>query len=464
MVEGQATVVGEVRREVLTAEAVPLSSVQAQLWREQAGRPDLPMWVAHCVELSRDETNGDALGAGELDVARLREASRLAAAELGSGLLRLVTVDGTPHQVLDPTLDADPDYLDLRGEPAPRAAAEAWMRAELDTPDPQLARIAVLRVDDTRYLWFSRFHPTILDGFGAVTLLARAAELYDAAVTGTQARPDRALGPAAIADLERDYEASARRTADAAYWSERLAGAPAGTSLADAAQAAESGPASDPVRTGDDRYVHAERPGMAGLLVDAERRYGTGAAALAASALAAYLARVTGRSDVVLDLPLPARMSAGLRYSGGALENAVPLRLHVAAGATVAELIVDTHQALVGAVQHQRFRFAPDRASRPVGPVLRVALATRVLRLHGQQVELREMSTSAVEDLRVELAERPDGSVRVAFTANPNRYDGAELVRHHRQFTRLFARMLEADPSTEIGDLRIEPRVRLHVV
>lgn len=464
---------------VVGSEPVPLASGPGELWRAQVQRPDLALWVAHCVEIRCAETGGaetgGAAGVGSgsgarLDVDRLRAASRCATAELGTGLVRLVEVDGLPHQLFDPTLDVEPDYLDLRDEASPRAAAEAWMRAELTGPvdfgNGRLARIAVLQIGDAHHLWFSRAHRTVLDGFGAVTLLSRAAELYDAATGGGAARPNRALAPSAIDDLDRGYAVSQRRSTDAAYWAERLAGAPVYTGLAGEVAPGfgpgELAPA-DGSRRGD-LTVDAVLPGGSDLLVAAERRYGLGSAALAASALAAYLARVTGRTDLVLDLPVPARMGAGLRYSGGSRENTVPLRLHAPVDATVGELLADAHQALVGAVQHQQFRVAAGDGPVAHGPLLQVALSPREIRLTGLDVEIRDLSTSPVVDLRVELAECPDGIVRLGFTANPYRYDEGTLARHHRRFLWLFTRLLEAAPSDLIGELRTEPKVPLRVV
>lgn len=444
---------------------VLLASGPGELWRAQVQRPDLALWVAHCVEIRGAEDDGSGSGS-RLDVDRLRAASRRATGELGTGLVRLVEVDGLPHQLFDPTLEVEPDYLDLRDEVSPRAAAEAWMRAELTGPvdfgSDRLTRIAVLQIGDAHHLWFSRAHRTVLDGFGAVTLLARAAELYDAVTGGGAARPNRALAPSAIDDLDRGYAASQRRSTDAEYWADRLLGAPAYTGLAGEVAPGELTPPDGPRR--GDLTVDAVLPGGSDLLVAAERRYGLGSAALAASALAAYLARETGRTDLVLDLPVPARMGAGLRYSGGSRENTVPLRLHVPADATVGELLADAHQALVGAVQHQQFRVAAGDGPVAHGPLLQVALSPREIRLAGLDVEIRDLSTSPVVDLRVELAECPDGIVRLGFTANPYRYDEGALARHHRRFLWLFTRLLEAAPSDLIGELRADPKVPLRVV
>ncbi|MGW9426134.1 hypothetical protein ACWGSU_33105, partial [Streptomyces koyangensis] len=62
---------------------------------------------------------------GELDIARLHRASARAAGETGSGYVRLLEVDAEPRQLVDTTLDDTPEYVDLRSEPDPRAAALA---------------------------------------------------------------------------------------------------------------------------------------------------------------------------------------------------------------------------------------------------------------------------------------------------------------------------------------------------
>ena len=72
----------------------PLSAAQRGIWFAQHIAGDTPISIAQYVELS-----------GEIDHTLLTEAVRQTGREFGTGYLRLVDVDGRPHQVVDLSLD-----------------------------------------------------------------------------------------------------------------------------------------------------------------------------------------------------------------------------------------------------------------------------------------------------------------------------------------------------------------------
>lgn len=157
------------------SDTFPLSPSQLSLLVAQQLRPEVPVTIAQYVDVD-----------GPLDIAVLTAASKQTGREIGSGYLRLVEVDGTPRQWLDVDMDDHLDVVDLRGEPDPEAAAQDWMHREHTTPmDPfvdRLVRMAVLLLRDNRYYWYSRIHHVALDGFGAMSMMNRTAEIYTASV------------------------------------------------------------------------------------------------------------------------------------------------------------------------------------------------------------------------------------------------------------------------------------------
>ena len=185
------------------AGAFPLSAAQRGIWFAQHLAGSAPISIAQYVEVI-----------GALDVAALSAASVRSGREFGSGFLRLIEVDGVPFQLVDESLSGEPAYIDMRGEADPDAAAQDWMRAEFTAPlhilRDRVVNAAVLQIGDNHYYWYSRIHHIALDGFAAMTLVARTAELYSAAVAGVEPPESRAEDLAAIVASDLQYRGSDR--------------------------------------------------------------------------------------------------------------------------------------------------------------------------------------------------------------------------------------------------------------
>ncbi|MET8560159.1 condensation domain-containing protein [Streptomyces flaveolus] len=69
-----------------------------------------------------------------------------------------------------------------------------------------------------------------------------------------------------------------------------------------------------------------------------ERR--TGWPVVVTAITAAYMARMTAREEVVLGLPVAARLTPAERRAPGTASNTVPLRITVSAGVSLADLLV----------------------------------------------------------------------------------------------------------------------------
>src|SRR6184192_2411530 len=93
----------------------PLSSAQLGLWYAQRLDPGVPLSEAQYIDMR-----------GGLDLEVLRQAAIVAAREFGSGIVRLAEIDGVPRQIVDPAVEPEVAYLDLRERPDPVAAALDW--------------------------------------------------------------------------------------------------------------------------------------------------------------------------------------------------------------------------------------------------------------------------------------------------------------------------------------------------
>ncbi len=424
---------------VWPSEMFPLSAAQRGMWFAQHLLGDVPIVIAQYVEV----------GIADLDIGLLARIGPAALRELGTGLLRIVEWDGEPLQTVDESLGFEMTHLDFRSDPDPRAAALAWMRAECSNPidllHDRLIRSAMLRVADDCYFWYSRIHHIALDGFGAMTFMNRAAELYTAAVEGRAPAEFTASGLREVVEEEARYRTSSRFETDRKYWAERSHNLPPTISLA--GRAAEIGAQS--------LVSSAPLPAAttAALQSLTDREPGATFATAAVAAVAAFLARLTGQDDVVLSLPVSARTTARLRRSGGMIANVLPIRLSVGDETTSVDLMRRTQRELTGALRHQRYRHEDIRRDAGVlggrrgffGPSINIMMFHDEIRLGPSIGRLHVLTTGPVEDLAVNIYPGVAGDVaQVDFEANPNLYTEQELRGHHVRFLEFFAAFASA--------------------
>ncbi|MFE7802167.1 amino acid adenylation domain-containing protein, partial [Nocardia sp. NPDC057440] len=424
---------------------MPLSAGQRGLWLAQQLSPNVPICEAQYLEFH-----------GDLDLEILRKASIQTGNEFQSGYLRLVEVDGEPHQLFDPSLASPGPVIDMRGEPDPMAAALQWMRREytapLDMTRDRLVAWVVVQVGDRHFLWYLRIHHVALDGYAAMTIVNRVAALYTEALGGQAAEPNRAADLRTLYEADRSYRESTRFTSDQAYWVDRLAGVADESSLA-------AGYA--PARA-DSVVARAELPTMTVERIDhSAKAMGATPAAVVIAAFGSYLARMTGRDEVVVNIPVSGRTTAVLRRSGGVFVNVVPLPIVLGKGDTVATLVRRVQSDLIGALRHQRCGLIDIRAAvghngqrRFAGPVVNVMFFPQELRLGSMTAEFHILSSGPVEDLLVDLYQTGDPPQTILhFLANPNLYTGPELSAHYTRFGQFLDAFAAAAPDTDLGQV-----------
>ncbi|KAF0846566.1 non-ribosomal peptide synthetase [Nocardia caishijiensis] len=426
----------------------PLSAAQRGIWFAQHIAGDTPISIAQYVELS-----------GAIDHALLTEAVRRTGREFGTGFVRLVDIDGQPHQLVDPTLEADIAELDLRGEPDPEAAAHAWMRAEysapLDMTRDRLVRLAMLRIAEDRWFWYSRMHHIVLDGMGALALVQRTGELYNAAFEGREPPPAKAEPLQRIVEADLAYRSSDRFAADREYWRTHLTDLPDPVTLAGRAAEVDSHPT---------RVAGALPAETSALLDSVAAEINSGVAPTVVAAFGAYLAAMTGAPEVVLSLPVSARTSATLRRSGGMLANVVPLRVALGPTTTVGAAILAVQSELTGALRRQRYRqediirdlgWSMDEAA-SFGPAVNLMMVDTKIALGPVVGRLHVLTSGLIDDLFVNLYPGMGGeSTHIDLQGNGNLYSATELAAHHDRFLRFLHRFLAAGPEAPLSSVHV---------
>ncbi|MGW0045427.1 condensation domain-containing protein, partial [Rhodococcus sp. NPDC003348] len=430
------------------SEPFPLSAAQRGMWFAQHLVPDVPVTIAQYIEIE-----------GDFDIDVLRRVGPAVAREFGTPLLRIVEIDSEPYQVVDDTLDDEMPYRDLRGEIDPHAAAMEWMlqdySATMDLLTERLIRGAVLQLGDRHYYWYFAIHHIALDGFGAVTFMARMAEVYTAAVLGRDPAPSVASDLIAVNEAEDKYRESTRFQSDREYWMSRATDLPAPLTLSNRTGRLE-------VRS---RLVGGALPDqILTALDDAVTRHNSADTAITVAAMAVYLADMTGATAIVLSLPVSARTTAVLRRSGGMVSNVVPLRISVTPETTVGELVAQVGLEMTGALRHQRYRHEDirrdigdlDGGRGFFGPAINIMNFHTEITLGRETGKFHVLSTGPVEDLSINIYPSVVGrSTRVDFEANPHCYTEDELQAHHGRFLRVLDQFVHADATTPVADIEL---------
>lgn len=418
-----------------SAGRLDLSPAQRGIWYAQQLAPENPMYqIGQFVEIE-----------GPLDVPALADA--VARAVAGTDALNMAFGEdhAGPFQLPRPN-PAGLEVTDLSGAKDPEAEARVLMDSDLgrarDVVTDELLHTELIRLSDDRHFFYQRVHHLMLDGYSAVLVLQRVAELYHGLLEEPENAGNNTTTPAfgALAELlaaEDYYAGSDTADVDRAYWEDQLRDAPAAAGLA------------------------GRPPGAASSLVRAARTLPDAAAAALQSAAgsapalvlttaALYLHRITGERDVSVALPVTARRGKLAKSTPSMLSNIVPIRMAVEPGATVRDTITATGATLRGAVVHQRGRFEDLNAhSGYRGPSVNILPVLDDISFGAARGTVNILSTGPIDDLSIIVHGLDAGSAagtgkapakpgpRVQFEANAALYTKPQLEEHLDRFVRL---------------------------
>ncbi|MFD6456762.1 amino acid adenylation domain-containing protein [Streptomyces roseolus] len=338
-----------------------------------------------------------------------------------------------------------------------RQRAQPWDLASGDT-----CRHTLIPLGGDRALLHLRYHHLALDGYGAALYLDRLATVHRALRTGQQPPPCAFAPLARLVEEDRAYRSSARHRADADHWRDRFADLPRPTSLADATvPAVPTVPAS---LAAPDELRHTVRLSAArsAALRRASDRSGRPWAVYATAAVAAFLSRLAPGEEVVVGLPVTARVTPAAVRTPGMLANVVPLRLPVRQGMSMAALLELTAAEISTTLRHQRHRTEDiGRAlglhgAPPATTLVNVMAFAPVLDFGDCRAPVHQLSAGPVEDLVVNLLGTPGdgGELEITLAANP-RLHSADAVASLAARLADFLTRAGQDPEAPLGRTRL---------
>ncbi|MEU5219891.1 condensation domain-containing protein, partial [Streptomyces sp. NPDC020807] len=418
-------------------EFIELMGGQLGIWYAQQLAPEnRSFFLAEYIEIH-----------GPVDHALLVRAAELRIHETETARLRLKTLDGTPAQYLHDAADYPVRTVDLSGETDPRAAARAWMDADLRRPAEldggPLYNAAIITLGEELHYWYIRVHHLVFDGQSGVVAAARGAEIYDALLEGRDPA-EGALAPFSVLhEDDRAYRTSAQYDEDRLYWLDRLAGHPA----LDGGDAYKSRRAQHaPLRHTDGIDTDA-----ADSLKRGARRLRTSFPGLMIAAAALYQHRVTGEREITVGLPVRARGDRRTLAVPGMTSNILPLRLSIGPRTTVEDLVRQTSRAVRDGMRHQRYRYRDMLGDLKItdgdlcGLHINVMAFDYDLRFGTCPTVTHNLSTGPVDNLRIDVYDR--GGMQINVDANPDAHDLDEAAAVSRHYLNVATWLAHAEPT-----------------
>ncbi|HEX2271294.1 MAG TPA: amino acid adenylation domain-containing protein, partial [Pyrinomonadaceae bacterium] len=423
---------------------LPLSFAQQRLWFLHQLEPGSAVYNCPAAVRFTGALNLAALAQSFTEVVRRHEVLRT----------RFAAREGSPVQIIGPSLPAPLPIVDLSGLPHSRAEVELERLARLeaqrafDLSQDALLRTKVLRVSPDEHVVLVTMHHIVSDGWSIGVLVKEVAALYEAYAKGSAVT----LKPLAVqyvdyAHWEREWLQGAVLAEQLAYWKDQLADAPVLELPSDRPRPPV------PSYRGAYESFELDQELTAGLNALSRRLDATLFMTLLA-AWQALLHRYSGQSDIVVGTPIANRHQAETEELIGFFVNMLALRTDLSGNPTFAELVQRVRERALGAYAHQALPFEklieelqPERDTSH-SPLVQVVFALQNAP-HGDLTALDlklnyvEVETSTAKyDLVVNVYEIED-KLSIVYTYSTDLFDAASVQRLGRHFKALLAAVIE---------------------
>ena len=307
---------------------------------------------------------------GALDVSALQQAWDAALVRHEALRTTFRNESGMPVQVVNDELPADAllvasveELAASEREPTALAMIHDLARAPFDLATGPLVRTALIRLSPESHVLAVVIHHIVADGWSFRILFEELSADYEAIRRGGS--PVTAEPPIQYVDFaiwQVEHAAEGGYTTADRFWRAELAGAPSALPLpTDAPYPASQTHPGQAVSTTIDG-------GLADQLRQLAAEHGTTRFAVLLAAYSVVLARLTGSDDLLIAVPMAARVKRETESVIGLFMNTVVIRVQVDRDGTLGDLLRSVHAATARAMEHQDLPFArvvelvkPDR-------------------------------------------------------------------------------------------------------
>ncbi|MBI6135787.1 MULTISPECIES: non-ribosomal peptide synthetase [Serratia] len=311
--------------------------------------------------------------------------------------------------------------------------ARQWMAQQTRRPfaldgSAPLLQWHLIALGTGQTLLYCKYHHLVLDGYGQSLLLARLAEIYNAARHNTPTPPSPWVSNDAWFNNNDDYAAGPHSQRDRAFWTAHLANAEGPTTLG----TRKSTFARDLLQI---RHT---------LDDDLYQQITTFSSARAASLpqllltlFAAYCHRLTQQQHIHLGLAVTGRANQIALQKPAMHANEVPLRLSFDGIDSFEQLAQHARQQLALAIKHQQYRNEDIHRALGLGApedklthtLLNIISFEHPLAFGDRLAECHQFTTGPIADLTLTIFIRPRG-IELLWDANPDNHCAELLERH----------------------------------
>jgi arthrofactin-type cyclic lipopeptide synthetase C len=436
-------------RQPLQGIRLPLSSAQQGIWlAQEVNGADANNSLAQLIRIK-----------GPVDEREFQRAIQLLLTEIDTLRARILQEDGEAYQWIPSPDHYDPPFSvhDFSGEPDPIAAIRHWtaldLRRRTDLSKGS-CRMALFRTATEEYAWYMRAHHIISDGYTGMLWARRGAELYTEMVQGRPLSQNPFGSLDRLIEADKTYRASAQFLRDREFWAREMAHAPTAVTLATRRKSGSFWFLREGIDIRADVKEGLERLG---------REAGSSLSHVMFAVVAVYLHRTTGIEDVVIGMPVTARIGRELRSVPGMVANAVPLRIRVNAQLTIADLVGRVGRSVRQALRHQRYLI--DDLHRDLGILGSSTSLFRVtvdysafdykLNFGDYPASVENLSNGTIRDMGIEFHDHLDGrNLRLELNFNEDLYFTQDAAVHKDRFYHLLE-VVAASPEQKIKELEI---------
>jgi amino acid adenylation domain-containing protein/non-ribosomal peptide synthase protein (TIGR01720 family) len=421
----------------------PLTAAQAEMWYALQMDPGNAAFnMGGYIDIS-----------GPVDAGILEAALRQLVTEADCFRTGFIEHSGEPRQIINEEVAWPHPFIDMSRRADPEAAAIEWMRSDLaiafDLTMPPLFRFSLLKLGEDRFWAYSCMHHLLSDAYSGTLLFQRLADIYSAMCDGKPATDGELPSLTCLLEDEEGYRGSGAYQRDRAFWQQLFADTPDLISLSG------RGPApAGPFMRRTSRLSDATVQRLKALARSSHVTWPT----LLVAAAAASTYRMTGRSHVLLTVPVMARGAGISRTVPGMVANFLPLSVRLDTRMDRAALFRAVSGAMSGVLKHQRYRGEQvrrdagllSRDRRPFGPSINVLRQQSGLCFGPHSAIVRHLSTGPVEDLQILVLHDDDGNVEVNFDANKSLYSEDDLLSLHRNFISFLETIVADDTDAPV--------------
>ncbi|HMH45801.1 MAG TPA: amino acid adenylation domain-containing protein [Pyrinomonadaceae bacterium] len=377
--------------------------------------------------------------------------------------------DGQLIQLINPVLELELPFTDLRGLNESEREVEALRLATQDARQPfdlnqgPLLRAMLVQISDNEHRIYMTLHQIIFDGVSLYSVFLPELEtLYEAFANGRPAPlPELPIQYADFADWQRQRAQSGELSEGLAYWTRQLAGAPAALELpTDLPRPA--------IQTFNGEQLSFQLPRrLTDALKALSRREGTTLFMTLLAAFQIVLHRYTDEDDLVIGTVTTSRKRSEFDALLGFFLNTLVLRTDISGNPTFRELLGRVRKVTVDALAnddvpvHQLVKELGHERDPSRNPLFQVMFVLEPpLPEPGPGWDLSQVDVDAGiarVDLYLELDDRTEGLVG-RFRYNRDLFARTSINRMLKHFTKMLEAVV-ASPERAISDYSMHTAV-----